>query len=80
MIELFADSPLINLPISDNEIANMTQLYPNHTGLAASKISSGSGRSARHAYILVIGLTKSGKSSTVIHSGHYPSDILFQLF
>jgi len=75
--QLFTDPELINLSIHEKETAEMMKRYPEHPGLAASKISNANNRSSKHAYILVIGLTKSGKSSTVIRQEIPQTEIHF---
>lgn len=64
----FTDPPLIDIPKNKGKINNMlvnSQELKNHPGLMAALQSLRNKRSSKNAYILLLGMTGSGKSSAV---------------
>ncbi len=62
------DPDLIHIPNSINDVITMmgsSAVYRNHSGLQIARTSFGNGRSLKNAYILLLGSSGAGKSTTV---------------
>lgn len=66
-----SDPPMISIPDTAKEIMALPDWKSRHRGLLRAMESSSNGRSPKNAYILLLGLTGAGKSSTVSNSNYY---------
>lgn len=64
---LITDPPIVGVPEKLDDIVELlnTEQFANHIGLKAALESSMHRRSSKNAYILLIGFTGAGKSTTV---------------
>jgi Cdc6-like AAA superfamily ATPase len=59
---------MINIPGTIEGIRNISKDFKEHIGLSAALTSASNGRSTNNAYILLLGLSGSGKSASVSHT------------
>ena len=66
LVLLFPESPMLEIPNTAEDISSLIEgKYGRHVGLLSALRSMKNKRSSKNAYILLLGMTGSGKSATV---------------